>query len=82
LAQGALAEAQSRQIVIPEQLALIGFGDQPYAAYTYPALSTVRFDRTKIGECAAEALLARIEGKTVKENVIDVGFEIVERETS
>ena len=82
LAQGALAEAQSRDIGIPDQLALLGFGDQPYAAYTFPALSTVRFDRAMIGQRAAEKLLARIEGKTVEENVIDVGFEIVERETT
>jgi len=82
LAQGALAEAQSRKIEIPKQLALVGFGDQPYAAHTFPALSTVRFDRAKIGKCAAEALLARIEGEAVEKNVIDVGFEVVERETS
>lgn len=82
LAQGGLAEAQSRGIEIPKQLSLIGFGDQPYAAYTFPALSSVRFDRAKIGQCAAEALLARIEGKTVEKNVVDVGFEVIERETS
>lgn len=82
LAQGGLAEAQCRRIEIPKQLALVGFGDQPYAAYTFPALSTVRFDRAQIGQCAAKALLARIDGKTVESSVIDVGFEIVERETS
>jgi hypothetical protein len=78
LAQGGLAEAQCRRIEIPKQLALVGFGDQPYAAYTFPALSTVRFDRAQIGQCAAKALLARIDGKTVESSVIDVGFEIVE----
>ncbi len=82
LAQGGLTEAQSRGIVIPKQLALIGFGDQPYAAHTFPALSTVHFDRAKIGKLAAEALLSRIEGKTIKEHSVDVGFEIIERETT
>ena len=81
LAQGALAEAQARGIVIPGQLALIGFGDQPYAAYTYPSLTTVRFDRTEIGRRAAMSLLARINGEPIEEKVIDVGFEIVERQS-
>lgn len=82
LAQGALAEIQARNIVIPDQLALIGFGDQPYAAHTFPALTTVRFDRVLIGQQAAKALLNRIDGMPVNEHVIDVGFEIVDRETT
>ncbi len=82
LAQGALAEAQSRGLAIPDQIAIVGFGDQPYAAHTYPALTTVRFDRAAIGQRAADALLTRINGETVEENVIDVGFTIVERQTT
>ncbi len=82
LAQGVLAEAQSRGLSIPDQLAVIGFGDQPYAAYTFPALTTVRFDRRAIGRKAAIAILARIKGDLTVENVIDVGFSIVERATT
>ncbi|MGW8311940.1 MAG: LacI family DNA-binding transcriptional regulator [Desulfuromonadales bacterium] len=82
LAQGAMAEAQSRDIAIPGDLAFIGFGDQPYAAYTHPALTTVRFDLTEIGQRSAEALLARINNDPISDRVIDVGFTIVERETT
>jgi LacI family gluconate utilization system Gnt-I transcriptional repressor len=60
----------------------MGFGDQPYAAHMYPALSTVKFDRRMIGLKAAQALLARINGEPVADDVVDVGFEIVERETT
>lgn len=81
IAQGVLAEAQARNIAVPDQLALVGFGDQPYAAHTYPPLTTVRFDRAKIGRIAAESLLARIDGKEVDARIVDVGFSIVERET-
>jgi len=81
LAQGALAEAQARGLSIPEQIAIIGFGDQPYAAHTFPPLTTVRFDRAAIGRQAARVLLARINDEEVPEKVIDVGFKIVERET-
>jgi LacI family gluconate utilization system Gnt-I transcriptional repressor len=82
LAQGALAEAQSRNLSVPGQVAIVGFGDQPYAAYTYPALTTVRFDREVIGRRAADALITRINGDAVNERVIDVGFNIVERQTA
>jgi len=82
LAQGALAEIQSRGLTVPGDIALIGFGDQPYAEYMYPALSTVKFDRRMIGLRAAEALLKRINGEQVDQDVIDVGFSIVERETT
>lgn len=81
LAQGALAEAQARNLSIPDQLALMGFGDQPYAAYTYPSLSSVRFDRAEIGQRAAAALLSRINAEVSNDSVIDVGFEIVERQS-
>lgn len=81
LAQGALAEAQSRGLSIPDQLAIIGFGDQPYAAHTFPSLTSVHFDRATIGRKAAIAILVRINGEHVAENVIDVGYEIIERQS-
>ncbi len=82
LAQGAMAEVQSRGLRVPKDIALMGFGDQPYAEYMYPALSTVKFDRKMIGLRAAEALLARINEEPVGQDVVDVGFSIVERETT
>ena len=82
LAQGGLEEARSRGIAVPGKLAIVGFGDQPYAAYTHPSLSTVRFDRAAIGRQAADVLLDRIEGRDLSEHVIDVGFSIIERETT
>ena len=82
LAQGALTECQARGLKVPEQIALIGFGDQSFAADTYPPLSTVRIDRPKMGRIAADKLLARIDGKTLDDHVIDVGFEMVERGTT
>jgi len=82
LAQGVLAEAQSRGLSIPGDLAILGFADQKFAAFTYPSLSTVRIDRVAIGQKSAEALLARMQGHSDVERVIDVGFEIIERQTT
>ncbi|PKU25084.1 LacI family DNA-binding transcriptional regulator [Telmatospirillum siberiense] len=79
LAQGVLAEAQARHLTIPGDLAVIGFGDLDLAAYTYPALTTVRIDRHAIGLKAAEAMLARIDGRQEVERTVDIGFRLIER---
>jgi LacI family transcriptional regulator, gluconate utilization system Gnt-I transcriptional repressor len=83
LAQGVLAEAASRQLNVPRDLAVMGFGDLSTAAHVYPALSTVRVDGAKIGTEAAKALLARFKDATQGEAVkIDTGFTIVERQST
>jgi len=81
LAHGVLTEAQSRGLSVPGDLAIVGFGDLDFAAHTFPPLSTVRIDRPAIGRIAAEALLARIEGRHV-ERIVDIGFHMIERGTT
>ncbi|UEM07316.1 LacI family DNA-binding transcriptional regulator (plasmid) [Skermanella rosea] len=79
LAQGVLAEALSRGLSIPGDLAVMGFGDLDFAAHTFPALTTVRIDRRAVGRLAAETMLARIDGRPGIETVIDIGFQVIER---
>jgi len=81
LAHGVLTEAIAQGISVPKDLGVMGFGDQPYAVDTYPALTTVRFDREKIGGMAADILLRQINGEEIPERVIDIGFSIVERDS-
>ena len=81
LAQGVLAEAASRGLRVPEDLAVIGFGDLSCAAHTHPPLTTVRIDGPRIGHAIADALLARIAEPALARNPLrlDVGFELIER---
>ncbi|MXP54914.1 MULTISPECIES: LacI family DNA-binding transcriptional regulator [unclassified Pantoea] len=81
LAQGALMAAQARGLNIPQQLAVIGFGDLDFAAANYPAISTVRIDRHRMGELAAEQLLKRLQHQTVDNPIIDMGFTMVSRDS-
>ncbi|MNY64846.1 Ribose operon repressor [compost metagenome] len=76
-----LAEAASRGLRVPEDLAVIGFGDLSCAAHTHPPLSTVRIDGPRIGRAIAEALLARIAEPALARQPLrlDVGFEVIER---
>lgn len=79
LAQGLLIEAQVRGVAVPGDIAVIGFGDQEFAAHLEPALTTVRVDRDRLGKEAADTILARLGGGEKGHLVVDLGFEIVTR---
>ncbi|SFQ11238.1 LacI family DNA-binding transcriptional regulator [Tranquillimonas alkanivorans] len=82
LAHGVLIEAQARGLSTLRDIAVIGFGDQDFAPYTEPALTTVRVDRAALGFTAARALLDRFEGRNPPQPVTDLGFEIVRRRSA
>ncbi len=82
LATAALRAAAERGVAVPQRLSVLGFGDFDVAAHTLPALTTVRIPGPRIGACAARALLARLDGGAPGPSRIDVGFEIVERESA
>lgn len=81
-ALGVLAEAQARGIRVPEQLAVVGFGDGPYAADTVPSLTSVRVNGRDIGTMAAGFLIQRAEGVEIDPRIVDIGFSIIERGTT
>ncbi|PWC14909.1 GntR family transcriptional regulator [Brenneria roseae subsp. americana] len=82
LAQGAIMEAETRGLSVPDKLAVIGFGDLNFAAHNTPSITTVRIDRWKIGKDAATMLADKIEGKPISDPIVDIGFSLIERESS
>lgn len=60
----------------------MGFGDVPFVADMVPALSTVHINGADIGRMAGRCLIDRAEGREVAQRVVDVGFSIVERDTT
>lgn len=82
LALGALIEAKQRGIEVPARLAVIGLGDQGFAADATPPLTTVRIDGTRIGRLAAQMVVARSEGRALAAAQVDIGFAIVARESA
>lgn len=82
LAQGVIAEAQSRGRRVPQDLAVCGFGDADFAASMEPSLTTVQVDGAAIGRRAAQLIIDRCNGVPVNGRVIDVGFRIVERRST
>ncbi len=82
LAQGVIVEAQARGLRVPEDIAVCGFGDADFAAHMRPSLTTVHVDGATIGRLAAQLIVERCSGQTVAQPVVDVGFRIVEREST
>jgi LacI family transcriptional regulator len=48
---------------IPEQVAVIGYGDHLFSAYLNPPLSSVRLPAAEIGTTAVNLLLGRLRGR-------------------
>jgi LacI family gluconate utilization system Gnt-I transcriptional repressor len=82
LALGVLEQARASGLRVPDDLALVGFGDLDFAAQTTPALNTVHIDAEAIGQTAARWLVARAAGEAVEPRVVDLGFTIAERESA
>ncbi|MCW1924812.1 HAD-IA family hydrolase [Luteolibacter arcticus] len=76
------ADMLGRQV--PEQLAVIGYGDDPnYCFATFPALSSIEHPAREIGRQAAELLRRQMVGETVEPGarIVPVG-RVVPRESS
>jgi LacI family transcriptional regulator, gluconate utilization system Gnt-I transcriptional repressor len=82
LALGALFHCQRTGIRVPDRLAIVGFDDQEFAAQTIPALTTIRVPRYEIGLEAGRLLRLKLSGAPVPQTQLDLGFRLIERESS
>jgi LacI family gluconate utilization system Gnt-I transcriptional repressor len=86
LAMGVLAEATAREIRVPGQVAVMGFGDLAASAHTQPSLTTVAVDGKRIGQEATRMLLERFDKNRLQRSaaarIIDVGFRVIGRESA
>lgn len=62
MAIGAMRAAQEMGLTVPEDLAIVGFDNTSWAAYTTPPLTTVSVPMKDMGRLAAQVLLDRING--------------------
>ncbi|HEY7800273.1 MAG TPA: LacI family DNA-binding transcriptional regulator [Hyphomonadaceae bacterium] len=82
LADASVVEAKARGMAVPKDIAVFGFGDMHMSSEGALPLSTVRIDGAAIGHTAAAMLLDRAAGRTVKDPIVDIGFEIIDRQSS
>ncbi|MEO6928537.1 MAG: LacI family DNA-binding transcriptional regulator [Casimicrobiaceae bacterium] len=82
IAVGVLFECQRRGIAVPAALAVTGMDDQEIASQCVPALTTIRMPRYEMGRHAATMLCRRLAGEAIDANIVDLGFDIVKRQTT
>lgn len=82
LAQGAVFGCGRLGIAVPGRLAVVGFNDLAGSAWTVPPLTTVATPRREVGRAAARLLVERIEGAAATPRRIDLGFQLVVRESA
>jgi len=82
LAQGALFAAARLGIAVPGRVAIGGFNDLTGSDMTLPSLTSVRTPRSAIGAEAAGMLLRLMRGESLAETRLDLGFELVVREST
>jgi DNA-binding LacI/PurR family transcriptional regulator len=79
LAMGAMAAIRERGLSIPGDMAVVGFDDLPFAAFTAPPLTTVRNDGMLQGRLAAEKLIHLLRHEEEPERRTYVDTQVVIR---
>lgn len=82
LAQGLIVEAQAVGMRVPEDIAVVGFGNSSLAGEMRPTITTVDIDGTRIAREAIAAIRRHAEGLELAERSIDVGFRLIARESA
>ncbi len=60
LAQGAIIEAEAIGLVVPDQVAVMGFGNLNFSSAIHIPITTIDIHRIEIGRMAADMLLKKI----------------------
>jgi DNA-binding LacI/PurR family transcriptional regulator len=79
---GVLRWAHETGMDVPKDLSVVGFDDIPMAALTFPPLTTVRVPTRELAERTVDALVLRMQGKPVPDQVILSPSLVVRRSTS
>ncbi|MCL7753281.1 LacI family DNA-binding transcriptional regulator [Polaribacter sp. Z022] len=83
-ALGALQVLKEQNINIPNEIALVGFGNEPFSSMVTPSITSIEQHSKDIGKKAAIAFLQHIKNNTVKQQltktILDV--ELLIRDSS
>jgi LacI family gluconate utilization system Gnt-I transcriptional repressor len=83
MALGAMQECRKRRILVPQDVAIVGFHDLEFAACLSPSLSSVATHRFETGQLAAQRLIESLKsGEPLHREQIDLGFKLIPREST
>lgn len=82
LALGVLRAAHDLKLSLPQDLSVVGYGDEPDARYWSPALTTIRQPQFEMGTQAAELLFERINNRGLPPRQTIFQPRLIEREST
>ena len=77
-----LFECQRRGLRIPQDFGICGFNDLEMMAAANPAITSVRTHRLDMGRDAFRMLNAALSGVPPTEKVIDIGYDVIARQST
>ncbi|MUH34736.1 LacI family transcriptional regulator [Zobellia amurskyensis] len=83
-ALGALQVLQENAIDVPNEIALVGFGNEPFTAMVSPTISSIEQHSMEIGRLAAQTFLEHVASPDVKQtlNKKILNAELIVRDSS
>ena len=75
IALGAMAAITDAGLSVPDDIAIVGFDDLPFAAQLRPALTTVRNPGVEQGRQAAQLLIRLLKGEPIAQRRIALPTE-------
>jgi LacI family transcriptional regulator len=82
MAIAAMVAIEKAGLRVPEDIAVTGFDDAPFAATVKPSLTTVRQDAIGLGTAAAEGILRMLERPDEPPPALVLPTELVIRDSS
>ena len=82
LALGVLFACHRHGIDVPGRVSIAGFNDHEMMAAAWPSITSIRTPRYEIGKQAIAMALAEIGGAPIEKRIIDLGFELMAREST
>ncbi|MBP1674318.1 MAG: LacI family transcriptional regulator, partial [Bacteroidetes bacterium] len=78
-----ILEMQEAGIIIPDDIAVVGFNNEPVSQVIHPNLTTVDYPAREIGEIAATSLIDKLNNsQSISVNTIILKHSLVVRQSS
>lgn len=81
MATGALRALREAGVRVPDDIAVVGFDDMPFATMSEPQLTTVRQPVQRLGYLATEGLIGLLEGTITPPYQVSLPTQLVIRES-
>jgi DNA-binding LacI/PurR family transcriptional regulator len=82
MAMGAIRALKENDLLVPEQVSVVGFDNMEEAAYHEPALTTVAFSAYDMGKLAAQKMFQIIGGEELVARATTLQAKLMEREST